>query len=77
MKHKKRTAIALMCILVLGISALEVPAEYRPACSDCLFWYAFQEDNSEILLLWDKENRTLHLVEFFLQAARAMPGDGS
>ena len=48
------------------LDAIEVPAEYRPACSDCLFWYASQDANSEILILWDKENRTLHLVESFL-----------
>ena len=48
------------------LDAIEVPSEYRPYCSDCLFWYESQADNSEIIILWDKGNSTIYVVESFL-----------
>lgn len=48
------------------LDAIEVPAEYRTDCSDCLFWYQAQADHSELLVLWDRETGTLYVLESFL-----------
>ena len=48
------------------LDAIEVPAEYRPNCSQCLFWYDSRNDNSEIIILWDAENSTIYVVESFM-----------
>lgn len=48
------------------LDTIDVPSEYRPDCSECLFWYNSQDDNSEIIILWDKGNNALYLMESFL-----------
>lgn len=48
------------------LDTIDVPSEYRPNCSNCLFWYNSHDDNSEIIILWDKENYTIYIVESFL-----------
>ena len=48
------------------LDTIEVPAEYRPDYSECLFWYNSQNDNSEIIILWDKGNSTIYVAESFL-----------
>ena len=48
------------------LETIDVPSEYQPDCSDCLFWYNSQDDHSEIIILWAKENNTLYVVESFL-----------
>lgn len=48
------------------LDTIDIPSEYRPNRSDCLFWYDSKDDNSEIIILWDKENNTLYIVESFL-----------
>ncbi len=48
------------------LDTIDVPSEYRPDYSECMFWYNSQDDNSEIIILWDKENSHLYVVESFL-----------
>ena len=48
------------------LDTIAVPYEYRPDYSECMFWYDSQDDNSEIIILWDKENSYLYVVESFL-----------
>ena len=48
------------------LDELDVPASERPDLSQCLLWYARQEDRSRIWLLWDREAATVYIVEFFL-----------
>lgn len=48
------------------LDTIDVPSEYRPDYSECLFWYNSQDDNSEIIILWDRGNRTIYVVESFL-----------
>lgn len=48
------------------LDTIDVPSEYRPDYSECMFWYDSQDDNSEIIILWDKENSYLYVVESFL-----------
>ena len=48
------------------LDKVEISDEYRPRCSDCVFWYDSQNDNSEIIILWNKENATIYVVESFL-----------
>jgi len=48
------------------LETIDVPSEYRPNCSDCLFWYDSQADHSEIIILWDKGKNALYVVESFL-----------
>lgn len=48
------------------LDTIDVPSEYRPNCTNCLFWYNSHDDNSEIIILWDKDNYTIYVVESFL-----------
>ncbi|MBQ9459609.1 MAG: hypothetical protein IJU66_06710 [Oscillospiraceae bacterium] len=48
------------------LEQLNVPAEWRPRCDDCLYWYQKQEDNSELLVFWDEGRETLCILESFL-----------
>lgn len=48
------------------LDTIDVPSEYRPDCSECLFWYHAQDDNSEIIILWDKGKNALYVVESFM-----------
>jgi len=48
------------------LDTIDVPSEYRPDYSECMFWYNSQDDNSEIIILWDKEKGHLYVIESFL-----------
>ena len=48
------------------LETIDVPSEYQPDYSDCLFWYNSQDDHSEIIILWDKGKNALYVVESFL-----------
>lgn len=48
------------------LDEIDVPSEYRPDYSKCLFWYNSKDDNSEIIILWDKDDNSLYVVESFL-----------
>ena len=48
------------------LDTIDVPSEYRSNCTNCLFWYNSHDDNSEIIILWDKDNYTIYVVESFL-----------
>lgn len=48
------------------LDEIDVPLEYRPDYSACLYWYGSQEDNSEIIILWNRENSTIYVAESFL-----------
>ena len=48
------------------LDTIEVPAEYRPDDSTCLLWYNSENDNSEIIVLWDRKNSTIYVAESFL-----------
>ena len=47
------------------LDTIEVPAECRPDYSECLYWYNSKTDHSEIIILWDKGNSTIYVVESF------------
>ena len=48
------------------LDRLSVPASEWPDLSQCLLWYARQEDNSRIWLFWDEGAATVYIVEIFL-----------
>lgn len=48
------------------LEQLGVPDEQRPAYADCYYWYQSQEDNSELIVFWDKGRETLYVLESFL-----------
>ena len=48
------------------LDEIDVPNEERPNYENCSSWYKSQEDNSEIILLWDKELNRLYIIESFL-----------
>jgi hypothetical protein len=48
------------------LSSIQVPAEELPDYSACVYWYASQTDNSEIILLWDAGKSRLYAAESFL-----------
>lgn len=48
------------------LDEIDVPLEYRPDYSACLYWHDTRNDNSEIIILWNKGNNTIYVVESFL-----------
>lgn len=48
------------------LGEIDVPSEYRPDYSACSYWYDSHEDNSEIVILWNKEKKTIYVAESFL-----------
>lgn len=48
------------------LDGIDVPSNERPNCKECVFGYNFKEDNSEIIMLWDKSRYKLYIVESFL-----------
>lgn len=48
------------------LNEIDIPSEERPNYTNCLYWYQSQDDNSEIIILWDKKQDRLYLVESFL-----------
>ena len=48
------------------LNKIETPKEYFPDCSTCKYWYDKQEDNSEIIIIWDDKKDKLYVIESFL-----------
>ena len=48
------------------LDRIEVPADMRPVYEGSLSWYKKQTDNSEIVVLLDKEQERLYITESFL-----------
>ncbi len=48
------------------LSEIKVPQENYPNYSNCKYWYSKQDDNSEIIILWDSKENKLYIVESFL-----------
>ena len=48
------------------LKEIEVPVEYHPNFTNCLYWYQAQEDNSELIVCWDKDTKSLYIIESFM-----------
>ncbi len=48
------------------LDMIKVPEEKRPNYSECLYWYDKQNDDSEIIVLWDRDKKMLYAAESFL-----------
>lgn len=48
------------------LSKLNVPLNERPDYGNCSYWYRSQNDNSEIIVLWNKDQGMLYVIESFL-----------
>ena len=42
-----------------------VEDEWHPDNENCLYWYRSQEDNSQLLIFWDREKNLLYILESF------------
>lgn len=47
-------------------SEISVEKSYYPDYDNCLYWYKAQEDNSEIIIFWDRKANLLYVLEHFL-----------
>ena len=50
----------------LWLKEIDVPAKYYPDYTKCLYWYQAQEDNSELIIYWDKDIKSLYIIESFM-----------
>lgn len=48
------------------LEEIDVPKEYYPDYDKCSYKYKSQEDNSELIILWDNEKNELYIVESFM-----------
>lgn len=48
------------------LDEIDVPAEQYPDFSQCLWWYDKQEDNSEIIVMRDSQEKKVYIVESFM-----------
>ena len=48
------------------LDELNVQDEQYPDFSQCLWWYDKQEDNSEIIVMWDSQGKKVYIVESFM-----------
>lgn len=48
------------------LNELSIPAKERPNYAECVYWYQSKNDGSEIIILWDKSQDRLYIVESFL-----------
>lgn len=48
------------------LDEINVPEELRPNYEKCFYWYKALEDNSQIIVFWNKEENRLYIVEQFL-----------
>lgn len=48
------------------LNEIKVSKENYPNYSNCKYWYNKQDDNSEIIILWDSNKDRLYIVESFL-----------
>ena len=48
------------------LDEINVLAISRPQHTDCVYWYKSHEDHSEIIILWNKKEKRLYIVESFM-----------
>ena len=48
------------------LNKIKVSQENYPDYSNCKYWYKKQDDNSEIIILWNSKENKLYIVESFL-----------
>lgn len=48
------------------LDRLEVPDEWRPDYENCFYRYRTQDDNSQLLIFWDRELNRLYIAESFI-----------
>ena len=48
------------------LDEINVLAISRPTHTDCVYWYKSHEDHSEIIMLWNKKDKRLYVVESFM-----------
>lgn len=48
------------------LDRLEVPVEWYPNYEDCFYHYKAQDDNSQLLIVWDPELNRLYIAESFI-----------
>lgn len=48
------------------LDEINVLAISRPQHTDCVYWYKSHEDHSEIIMLWNKKEKKLYVVESFM-----------
>ena len=48
------------------LNKIKVSKENYPNYSNCKYWYKKQDDNSEIIILWNSKENKLYIVESFL-----------
>ena len=48
------------------LDSIQVPQEQRPDYDSCAFWYASQEDNSQVILFWNPDAKKLYVAESFI-----------
>lgn len=48
------------------LGEIEVSEELHPDYENCVTWYDSQEDNSEIVIFWDKNEKKLYVIESFI-----------
>lgn len=48
------------------LDEIDVPADERPDYSKCYSWSKSQDDNIEIIFLWDNEVNKLYIIEKFI-----------
>lgn len=48
------------------LKEIDVPKKYYPNYENCSFKYKSQDDNSELIILWDSEQNKLYVVESFM-----------
>lgn len=47
------------------LAEIDVESEWHPDYENCLYWYRSQEDNSQLLIFWDREQNLLYVLESF------------
>ena len=48
------------------LDEINVLAISRPTHTDCVYWYKSHKDHSEIIMLWNKKEKRLYVVESFM-----------
>ena len=48
------------------LKEIDVPVEYYPDYTKCSYWYQEQEDNSELIIYWNKDTKSLYIIESFM-----------
>ena len=48
------------------LGRIAVPGEYWPSITECVYHYERQEDNSEIIVFWNRGRSRLYILESFL-----------